>query len=92
MLTTLVLTTTGRKSGKPSILPLICRPTGTGGFCVIASKGGAPAHPSWYLNLEANPKVHVQVATEELDAVARVAEVEERETLEAQGGLLCTLH
>ena len=46
MLTTLLLTTTGRKSGKPSILPLIYRPTGTGGFCVIASKGGAPAHPA----------------------------------------------
>ena len=81
MLTTLLLTTTGRKSGKPSILPLIYRPTGTGGFCVIASKGGAPAHPSWYLNLEANPKVHIQVATEEFDAVARVAEGEERERL-----------
>lgn len=81
MLTTLLLTTTGRKSGKPSILPLIYRPTETGGYCVIASKGGAPAHPAWYLNLEANPRVHVQVANEKFDAVARVAEGEEREKL-----------
>ena len=42
MLTTLLLTTTGRKSGKKLIIPLIYRPTDDGGFCVIASKGGAP--------------------------------------------------
>ena len=81
MLTTLLLYTTGRKSGKTSILPLIYRPTGDGGFCVIASKGGAPSHPAWYLNLEAEPNVHLRVATDEFDAVARVAEGEERERL-----------
>ena len=81
MLTTLLLTTTGRKSGKQLILPLIYRPTGSGGYCVIASKGGAPAHPAWYLNLETNPNVHIQVATDKFDAVARRAEGEEREKL-----------
>lgn len=81
MLTTLLLTTTGRKSGKSLVLPLIYRPTGDGGYCIIASKGGAPAHPAWFLNLEADPKVHVQVATDKFDAVARVAEGEERERL-----------
>ena len=81
MLTTLLLTTTGRKSGKKLILPLIYRPTGDGGYCVIASKGGAPAHPAWFLNLEANPSVQVQVATQKFDAVARVAQGEERERL-----------
>ena len=81
MLTTLLLTTTGRKSGKQLILPLIYRPTGDGGYCVIASKGGAPAHPAWFLNLEANPSVQVQVATQKFDAVARVAQGEERERL-----------
>ena len=81
MLTTLLLTTTGRKSGKQLILPLIYRPTGTGSYCVIASKGGAPAHPAWFLNLEAEPRVHLQVATEKFDAVARVAEGDEREQL-----------
>ena len=81
MLTTLLLYTTGRKSGKTSILPLIYRPTGDGGYCIIASKGGAPAHPAWYLNLAADPNVHLKVASEEFDAVARVAEGEERERL-----------
>lgn len=81
MLTTLLLTTTGRKSGRPSILPLIYRPTGDGGYCVIASKGGAPAHPAWFLNLEADPNVKIQVANDKYDAVARVAEGEERERL-----------
>ena len=81
MLTTLLLGTTGRKSGKRSILPLIYRPTGDGGYCVIASKGGAPAHPAWFLNLEANPGVQVQVANDRFDAVARVAQGEERERL-----------
>ena len=80
-LTTLLLTTTGRKSGKSLVLPLIYRPTGDGGYCIIASKGGAPAHPAWFLNLEANPAVHLQVATDKFDAVARVAEGEERERL-----------
>jgi deazaflavin-dependent oxidoreductase (nitroreductase family) len=81
MLSTLLLFTTGRKSGKRSIIPLIYRPTGNGGYCVIASKGGAPSHPAWFLNLEANPGVHVQVANEKFDAVARVAEGAEREKL-----------
>ena len=81
LLTTLLLTTTGRKSGNALLLPLIYRPSGGGGYCVIASKGGAPAHPAWFLNLQANPDVHVQVASEKFDAVARVAEGEEREKL-----------
>ncbi len=81
MLTTLLLTTTGRKSGNPLVLPLLYRPTGDGGYCIIASKGGAPAHPAWYLNLAADPKVGVQVATDKFEAVARVAEGEERERL-----------
>ena len=81
MLTTLLLTTTGRKSGKQLIIPLIYRPTDTGGYCVIASKGGAPSHPAWYLNLEANPHVNLKIANQEVEAVARVVEGEERERL-----------
>ena len=81
MLTTLLLTTTGRKSGKQLIIPLIYRPTDTGGYCVIASKGGAPSHPAWYLNMEANPHVNLKIANQEVEAVARVVEGEERERL-----------
>lgn len=84
MLTTLLLTTTGRKSGRQLVLPLIYRPTDAGGYCIIASKGGAPTHPAWFLNLEADPQVKVKVANKEFDAVARVAEGTEREKLWSQ--------
>lgn len=80
MVPTLLLTTVGRKSGKRLTLPLIYGPAGDG-YCVIASKGGAPAHPAWYLNLDANPDVHVQVAADKFRARARVAEGAEREAL-----------
>lgn len=80
-LTTLLLTTRGRKSGKRLTIPLIYRPTGDGGLCVIASKGGAPSHPAWYLNLSANPEVQLKVVNHEYKALARVTEGEERTRL-----------
>src|SRR5436309_2223858 len=58
--TTLLLTTTGRKSGLPLTNPLIYGKEGER-YLVVASKGGAPDHPAWYLNLSANPDVRVQV-------------------------------
>lgn len=81
MLTTLLLSTKGRKSGKTLKLPLIYRPTENGGYCVIASKGGAPAHPAWFLNLLDEPNVTIKVASQEHSAKARVAEGAERESL-----------
>lgn len=60
MAPTLLLTTTGRKSGRARTLPLIFGKSDRN-YIVVASKAGAPAHPSWYLNLEANPDVAVQV-------------------------------
>jgi proline iminopeptidase len=80
MVPTLLLTTTGRKSGNALTIPLIYGRAG-GGYCVIASKGGAPAHPAWFLNLESQPRVDVQVAAHKFSAVARVAEGEERAAL-----------
>jgi deazaflavin-dependent oxidoreductase (nitroreductase family) len=81
VLTTLLLTTTGRKSGNQLIIPLIYRPIDDGGYCVIASKGGAPAHPAWFLNLQANQEIRLKVANDEFAAVAHVAEGEERARL-----------
>ena len=81
LLTTLLLTTVGRKSGKRLVIPLIYQPTGDGGYCIIASKGGAPAHPAWYLNLSASNTVELKVANDGFTAVARVAEGDERERL-----------
>jgi proline iminopeptidase len=48
---------------------------------IVASKGGAPDHPSWYKNLVANPEVEIQVGTQKLKAKARTVTGEERATL-----------
>ena len=80
LLPTLLLTTTGRKSGEPRALPLIYGPAGDG-YVVIASKGGMPTHPVWYLNLEANPACELMVGPKAVSARARVAEGEERARL-----------
>jgi proline iminopeptidase len=76
----LLLTTTGRKSGEKFIFPLFYGDTGNSVF-VIASKGGAPEHPGWYRNMLTNPNVEVQVGTRKFAAVARIAEGEERAKL-----------
>jgi deazaflavin-dependent oxidoreductase (nitroreductase family) len=76
----LLLTTTGRKSGKEHTMPLIFGEDG-GSQVLVASRGGAPEHPGWYLNLEANPEVGVQVKGDTFRARARTTEGEERERL-----------
>jgi len=77
---TLVLATTGRKTGEPRRTCLIYGTSGDD-FVVVASKGGADAHPSWFTNLVAEPSVGVQVGTRRFTARARVATPAERETL-----------
>jgi proline iminopeptidase len=77
---TLLLTTTGRKSGEPRLLPLIYEKVGEG-YVIIASKGGAPEHPAWYLNLEADSTAHIQVVAEHMDVTGRVATGDERSKL-----------
>ena len=80
LLPTLLLTTTGRKSGKRRALPLIYGEAGDS-YVVIGSKGGMPDHPVWYLNLEANSDCELLVGPKPVTARARVAEGEERERL-----------
>jgi deazaflavin-dependent oxidoreductase (nitroreductase family) len=80
VLPALLLFTKGRKSGRQSILPLIYGRAGDA-LVLIASKGGAPQHPAWYLNLKANPNNEVQVKHDRFPVVARTAEGAERETL-----------
>lgn len=77
---TLLLTTKGRKSGEPRVQPLIYGECESG-YVVVASKGGAPTHPAWYLNLRATPEVKVQVARRKLRARARTASAGERGAL-----------
>ncbi|MEJ1963481.1 MAG: nitroreductase family deazaflavin-dependent oxidoreductase [Gammaproteobacteria bacterium] len=77
---TLLLTTVGRKSGRVLTLPLIFGQSGPD-YVVVASKGGAPTHPAWYLNLEANAEVQVQVKADKFKAHAHTANAEERAKL-----------
>jgi deazaflavin-dependent oxidoreductase (nitroreductase family) len=77
---TLLLTTTGRRSGRPLTLPLIYQETESG-YAIVASKGGAPSHPAWYLNLTAHPEVEVQVVARRFAAKARTATGAERSAL-----------
>ncbi len=76
----LLLTTVGRKSGKDRVSPLIYGEA-DGGYTIIASKGGAPDHPDWYLNLVENPEVTIQVAEKVMSARAETVEGPEREGL-----------
>ena len=49
-----------------------------GKYLVVASKGGAPQPPSWFVNLTADPHVEVQIKADRFPAVARVATPEEK--------------
>jgi deazaflavin-dependent oxidoreductase (nitroreductase family) len=75
--TILLLHTTGRTSGKEYVHPLIYRDW-KDSYLLVASKGGAPEAPDWYLNLEANPEVTVQIKGEKFRAKARTATAEEK--------------
>jgi deazaflavin-dependent oxidoreductase (nitroreductase family) len=77
---TLLLTVRGRKSGKLRRTALIYGQDGDR-YIVVASKGGAPEHPEWYLNLVANPEVQLQVGADKFTAKARTATAEEKPAL-----------
>jgi deazaflavin-dependent oxidoreductase (nitroreductase family) len=83
LVTSLLLTTVGRRSGEKRTSPLFYG-TASNAYVVIGSKGGADTQPAWYLNLLANPTVEVQVAKEIFTARARIATGKEREQLWAQ--------
>jgi deazaflavin-dependent oxidoreductase (nitroreductase family) len=77
---TLILTTTGRKSGRRNSTPLIYGRRGDD-YLVVASRGGADQPPAWYLNLQAHPEVEVQVLGDKFPARARTATAEEKPAL-----------
>jgi deazaflavin-dependent oxidoreductase (nitroreductase family) len=78
--TVLILTTKGRRSGGPRDAPLIFAER-DGDYVIVASRGGTPTHPSWYLNLEHDPNVEVQIKGERFPVRARTAAGEERDEL-----------
>ena len=80
---TLLLTTTGRKSGEDRTTPLIYGQD-NGSFVVVASKGGAPEDPAWMKNLREDAGAKVQVAADKFEARARTATGDERDRLWAR--------
>ncbi|HEY3829938.1 MAG TPA: nitroreductase family deazaflavin-dependent oxidoreductase [Solirubrobacteraceae bacterium] len=78
--TVLILTTHGRRSGEPRSTPLIYQRDGER-YLVVASKGGADEPPAWYLNLQADPNVEVQVLGERFAAQAHTADASEKPAL-----------
>jgi deazaflavin-dependent oxidoreductase (nitroreductase family) len=77
----LLLTTKGRKSGEQKTMPLIFREI-DGDYVIVASKGGHPAHPAWFLNMRDEPDdIEIQVKADRFPVSFRIAEGEERERL-----------
>jgi len=61
----------GARSGTERVTPLGCFPQEDGSFVIVASSGGSPAHPSWYHNLKANPRITVEVGAQTFTVRAR---------------------
>lgn len=74
----LLLTTSGRRSGVPHTVPLLYL-RDRNNLVVIASYGGRADHPDWYLNLDSNPEVTIQLNSKVFEAVARTATATERD-------------
>ncbi len=77
---TAMLTTVGRVSGDLRSVPLFYFRDGRD-FVLIASKGGAPAHPAWFPNLAANPRAWLRVNRRRLPVTAEILEGDERDRL-----------
>jgi len=76
----LLLTTTGGKSGEPRVAPLVAFRI-DGKLLIVAGYGGADVNPAWVHNLRANPRAHVEVATDSFDVVAHELNSSEREAI-----------
>jgi deazaflavin-dependent oxidoreductase (nitroreductase family) len=76
----LLLQTTGAKTGRTRVKPLVYRRDGDR-LVVFGTKGGSPTHPEWYHNVRANPRVTVEVGSDRFEADARVAPPDERDRL-----------
>jgi deazaflavin-dependent oxidoreductase (nitroreductase family) len=81
-LPSLLITTTGRRSGQPRTQPLLYAPDGDA-FVVIGSNWGQAAHPAWSTNLLAHPDAVVTVAGQRVEVTARLVDGPERERLRA---------
>lgn len=75
-----LLTTIGRHSGRPRTVPLLYLQDGAD-CVVVASQGGAPQHPAWYLNLLANPAGELERGAERIPVTAQMVDEEQRAAL-----------
>lgn len=78
----LLLTTTGRRSGRPYTTPVVYAQDGDR-YLIFASKAGADTNPDWYHNLVATPRVTIELGTDKFAANATVTQGEERDRLYA---------
>ncbi|ABW14744.1 conserved hypothetical protein [Parafrankia sp. EAN1pec] len=76
----LLLTTTGRRTGEARTTPLIFG-RDDDDYLVIASTGGSPRHPAWYLNLTANPRAEIQIRADHIAVTTRTATEQEKPRL-----------
>ena len=76
----LLLTTVGRKSGKQHTVPLGFIQDGNS-YVIVGSFAAFGRNPAWYLNLQHNPKVQIQVLSEVLEVTAETAQGEQRQRL-----------
>lgn len=79
----LILHTTGAKSGKERLAPIVYQPVGDT-WVVFGSKAGAPTHPDWFHNLRANPEASIEVGADTVEVTARVATGNERDQIWAK--------
>ncbi len=73
----LLLHTVGARSGQPRINPLVHIKDGDR-YLIVASYGGAPKHPAWYFNLQANPNVTIEVGDRTLEVTAETLKAADR--------------
>jgi deazaflavin-dependent oxidoreductase (nitroreductase family) len=73
----LLLHSTGARTGAERVNPLGYQRVGDA-YAVFGSKSGATTHPDWYYNVKANPRATIEVGTETIPVVARIAEGDER--------------
>jgi deazaflavin-dependent oxidoreductase (nitroreductase family) len=76
----LLLETTGAKTGRSRVKPLVYRRDGDR-LVVFGTKGGSPTHPEWFYNVRANPRVTVEVGSDRFEADASVAVPDERDRI-----------
>ena len=79
----LLLTTTGRKTGKKRTLPLVYIMDGSA-YVITASAGGADKNPGWFFNIRSNPQATIQVKDKHINVTAEVAEPEKKSELWAR--------